>query len=467
MPTPASPLDRVRSLKGTGAPLICGALLAWLELAGGLALHSFDSLGRAEATFFHLWRPWVLILAAAAAGPWTLGRRIGLYAVAIAVAAAGETILLLRLGAVDPWPEMLRGLAVGAAVAAVADLAVQALRRWRKRLGSLAALLLLGALLFLASGTRLYETALIGPTAPRETAGPKPPLLLMTALPIVWGEGGAFDPNSRPAESYRALEREYQVTLLDAIDPDTLRGRRLMLLAQPRRLAPEELVALDAWVRDGGRILILTDPVLAAAREFPLMDIRRPPDTGLLGPLLDHWGLRLEAGNRLHDLHYFPGAGRQRRLLVDYPGRLTATGNSCRVAGRSLVARCRIGRGEALVVADADLLTDATWAPSESPRGHERHLRLADNPLIVADWLDGVAGVSRERSDRPVAWTQPVVPAFVAFLQALRPGVAAILVGLMLLFWARSVRPGRQGPTNLSTGSSTENRARTTGATKP
>jgi hypothetical protein len=465
-PTPAIRTRAARpplpSRSGAAAPLALAAVLAWAELGGGIALNPLDGLARAESLFFILWRPWILILAALIAGHWPWPRRLLLYAATLALAGAGETILLLRLGATDPWPELLRGLAVGAAAAVVADAAVQALRRWRPRLGSLAALLLLGGLLFLASGTRPYESLIVGPTAPREAAAPKPRLVLMTALPIVWGPAGAFDPNSTPAEAYRALEREFQMTPIDAIDAATLRGHRLMLLAQPRLLAPEELVALDEWVRAGGRILILTDPALSAAREFALADVHRPPDAGLLGPLLAHWGLELLPGNPQQDLFYFPGPHGPQRLLVDRPGRFAASGNSCRIAGPALVARCRIGRGEALLVADADLMIDAVWAPAGPPRGHERHLRAADNMLIVADWLDALAGIERERSDRPVAWMQPGRPRLRAMIQSALPGLLAVAAAACLFLWGLvATRRHGHSSTNLSTARSTENNSRT------
>ena len=54
------------------------------------------------------------------------------------------------------------------------------------------------------------------------------------------------------------------------------------------------LVELDQWVRGGGRLLLLADPMLEWPSERPLGDRLRPPpafaDTGLLA----HWGLRLE-----------------------------------------------------------------------------------------------------------------------------------------------------------------------------
>jgi hypothetical protein len=460
--TRAGPLALLPSAREAAAPLAAAALLAWLELAGGLRLNPIEDVGRAEALFFFIWRPWILILAAVAAGHWTLRRRILLYAATLAVAAAGETILVLRLGAADPWSEMLRGLAAGIAAAAIADVTVQLLRRWRPWVGSFAALLLLGGLFFFVSGSRPYEALVIGPTAPREASGPKPPLLLMTALPMVWGEGGAFDPNSRPSETYRALEREFAVTPIDAIEPAALRGHRLMLLAQPRLLAPEELVALDEWVRSGGRVLILTDPVLAAAREFPLGDVRRPPDTGLLGPLLAHWGVRLKPVDRMGDIFFLPGRGGDRMLLVDQAARFEASGNPCRSGGPAPIARCRLERGKALLVGDADLLTDALWVAPGSPRGHERHLRLADNVLVVADWLDELAGIERERSDRVVAWADFGQSRGEALFLALLPGLAtlAAAIALFLSGLARA-RGARPSSTNLSTGMLTENNSRT------
>ena len=69
-------------------------------------------------------------------------------------------------------------------------------------------------------------------------------------------------------------------------------------MAQPLGQAPEDLFALDNWVRSGGRMLLLADPLLEWPSERPLGDPLRPPptfvDTGLLG----HWGLRLDAADQ-------------------------------------------------------------------------------------------------------------------------------------------------------------------------
>lgn len=163
----------------------------------------------------------------------------------------------------------------------------------------------------------------------------------MTALPLVWGEGEIADTLARtrePARAYRWLSERYDVTLLDTLDAATLRRAPLLLLAQPRGLAPAELTALDEWVRRGGRALILADADLDWHGALPPGDPRAPPPMTLLDPLLTHWGLRL-----------------------DLPERFVKLGGDCAVEGRGLVALCPLGAGKAVLVADADLLHDDLW----------------------------------------------------------------------------------------------------------
>jgi hypothetical protein len=92
------------------------------------------------------------------------------------------------------------------------------------------------------------------------------------------------------------------------------------------------------------------------------------------------------------------------RLAVSRPGRLDGPG--CRPLLPGLIVSCAIGRGQAMLVADADLLRDDLWAP----HGPLRHQRTADNPLVVAGWLDRLAGVSRQRADGRVEWLDPEQP---------------------------------------------------------
>ena len=179
----------------------------------------------------------------------------------------------------------------------------------------------------------------------------RPVLHLLTGLPLAFGESFTLDAPKSPVMA--ALEREYDVRLVDG--PETLPAGGLLLAAQPRALTPERLVALDRWVRGGGRLLLLADPRLTWPSDLPLGDPQRPPyafsDTGLLA----HWGLRSESpAVGASGTARFPVAGRE--VESDSAGRLSRSAGPCRVAVDERSADCRIGRGRALVVADADFL---------------------------------------------------------------------------------------------------------------
>ncbi|MFL6845237.1 MAG: hypothetical protein ACJ8ER_10185 [Allosphingosinicella sp.] len=198
----------------------------------------------------------------------------------------------------------------------------------------------------------------------------------MTGLPLVWGEKGPFDPASRPAAAYAELGKDFAFRPVDVLDPASLSRGRLLLLAQPQRLAPAELAALDAWIRSGGRALILTDPMLNWPSELPLGDIRRPPPVGLLGPLLAHWHLAMDAPLEPEAIE---ARWNGKRIAMDSPGRLRSTSGDCAVDPGGWTASCRLGRGRVRVVADADLLRDSLWK---------------ENGEAVGAWMDELAGIS-------------------------------------------------------------------------
>lgn len=409
-----------------GAPLASAAAYVAAELVLGLYVAGLWQSGRAEAVGFLAFRPWLLILLAAcvAARPWR--RRIAFYAAALGLAGLAESALLLAWGAPDPFPEMLRGWAAGALLLVPADLLVAFARR-RGKAAAAGAALALAALLFVPAVQRGWEVLALEEIASRQAPAQKPELLLMTGLPIVWGEGGAFDPASRPALAYQVLQQEFAVRPVDTLEPQSLAGARLLLLAQPRWLSPTELVALDAWVRGGGRVLILTDPRLAWPSELPVGDIRRPPPIGLLGPLLDHWGLALRPPQ---EEGIVTAVHEGRALAMEQPGRFAAANGGCRVA-EPWLARCRIGAGEAVLVADADLVRDDLWT-GLGPRGDARHRRLADNPLFLADRLDSLAGVDRPRRAGPVAWAAAGRKTQTSVLLALLALASLFAAGLLL-----------------------------------
>jgi hypothetical protein len=237
----------------------------------------------------------------------------------------------------------------------------------------------------IAAALLLLAASAPPPAAP---AAPRPKVMLMTGLPLVWGEKGPFDPESRPAEAYARLSREFDFTPVDVLDEPALARGRILFLAQPQRLSPAELAALDSWIRSGGRALILTDPALTWPSGLPLGDIRRPPPVGLLGPLLRHWRLSMEGPQAAGEAEALWNG---RRILMDSPGRLRSSSSDCAVAPGGWTALCRLGRGAVRLVADADLLRDSTWAPNGF------HRPVADNPAVVGEWLDSLAGTPRPR----------------------------------------------------------------------
>ena len=210
------------------------------------------------------------------------------------------------------------------------------------------ALLALVAAVFLLAGAWMFARGSgPKPLSPR-SANDRPALLLLTSLPLVFGEDFSLQNNGSPALA--ALETRYRVVPISVAEPAELAKGRLLLMAHPLAQPAEDLVALDDWVRRGGRVLLLADPDLEWPSARPLGDLLRPPpmfmDTGLLA----HWGLRLDAPDG-HDVEQRTLGGFS--VLTDSPGRLSG---GCAISADGLVAHCAIGKGKATIVADADLL---------------------------------------------------------------------------------------------------------------
>lgn len=250
-------------------------------------------------------------------------------------------------------------------------------------------------------------------------------VMLMTGLPLVWGEKGPFDSAARPQAAYSRLSEEFHFRPVDVLDPATLARARFLFLAQPQRLAAAELAALDSWIRNGGRALILTDPMLSWPSELPPGDIRRPPPVGMLGPLLGHWRLGLEAPAEPREVQ---ATWNGRRISLESPGRFRSSGPDCAIASEGWMAVCRLGRGRVRLVADADLMRDSLWAPE----GPERP--VAENPAVVGEWLDELIGTARNRPRLEPSGGRGAAPALIA------AGLAAVLAVIGLLLHRRRKR---------------------------
>jgi hypothetical protein len=192
---------------------------------------------------------------------------------------------------------------------------------------------------------------------PARAPGDRPELTVLTSLPIVFPEQFTLRASAAPA--LKALQSRYRLVQISVTDRESLGQARLLLMAQPQAQPAEALVELDQWVRGGGRVLVLADPALEWPSEHALGDVLRPPlafpDTGLLG----HWGLRLDAPDSRGPKLLAVGGG---EIRTNSPGSLVATASGCAVEPEQLIARCRIGQGQAIVVADADFIDAARIA---------------------------------------------------------------------------------------------------------
>lgn len=215
-----------------------------------------------------------------------------------------------------------------------------------------------------------------------------PQIAVFTSLPIFFGESddiAASLLDEAPAHWALAALQDLagEVRPLDTLAgldrADGARGADVLLLIQPRALSAGENLALDRWVRGGGALVLFADPMLDPHSIFAPGDPRRPRDVALLSPILARWGLELfydaaqDPAERRVALpegalpvrlagHFAPlgtdGGGASGKRGDGAPIAAQASGDGagrCRFEAQGLIARCRIGKGRVLLVADASL----------------------------------------------------------------------------------------------------------------
>ncbi|QPC99388.1 Gldg family protein [Qipengyuania soli] len=191
----------------------------------------------------------------------------------------------------------------------------------------------------------------------------RPEVGLFTSLPIYWGESdnisAIIDGSGKPDWVRKLIERRFAMQPLDALEPDTLAGTKRLIMAQPRPLAPSENLALDQWVRDGGRLLVFADPMLTRHSNFAIGDKRRQQDVVVLSPILTRWGLELffddeqaegERWVKAYDGEFPVNLSGQFRL------RSAGEEGECIVSETGLLAQCQVGKGRVTLLADAAVL---------------------------------------------------------------------------------------------------------------
>lgn len=222
--------------------------------------------------------------------------------------------------------------------------------------------------------------------APAQTTPDERPVLgLMSSLPLYWAEDAAFADiaagRAAPPWQRRAIETRFELVPLDTLSPvpalspdapdtDPLQGVARLAVIQPRGLSAADNVALDEWVRAGGRLLLVLDPMLTGDYAAPLGDPRRPVDSALVPPVVKRWGLSIafpdhETGDADTGTATMPGGATVPLAYAGVIERLPGAGGDCTLPAAA-IATCRIGKGQVTLVADAALFEHPELAGEDS-----------------------------------------------------------------------------------------------------
>ena len=244
----------------------------------------------------------------------------------------------------------------------------------RTRIGLIVGVLLLAvaaAAWFVSSGSSQVEQ---GSNKVRPQVG------LLTSLPIYWPDGASIadlvDHGGELPWVRTSLERDYSITPLDTLSViesegqasiDPLAGLDRLLIVQPRGISPHDNVALDIWVREGGRLLVVIDPLLTGIYSVPLGDPAHPTIVGLVPNAFARWGIGITfyEGQEMVAREADYGAGKIPVLLsgvieprdarADASIEDIAARGRCEILGDGIAARCLVGKGRVTAVADAAL----------------------------------------------------------------------------------------------------------------
>lgn len=223
----------------------------------------------------------------------------------------------------------------------------------------------------------------------------RPRLGLMTSLPIYWPLGSDIatiaSGEAQPPWQRRLLEQRYELVPLDTLSPiaglspdapetDPLAGLDHLAIIQPRGLSPADNVALDEWVRAGGQLLLVLDPMLTGHYEAALGDPRRPTDAALIPPVVERWGLAVsydpEQSQEVENVAY--GNGTVMRSLAGEISLIEGAGGDCDIQAEGMLAQCRVGEGLVTLLADAATFEFASEALLDDKRESAAILTLPE-----------------------------------------------------------------------------------------
>jgi hypothetical protein len=195
-----------------------------------------------------------------------------------------------------------------------------------------------------------------------EIDGPPERLVLMTSLPIYWGEGADFGTLASGQGEIpwvrEALERQYDLLPIDSLSAavgNEAAGFDRLIIAQPRALSPQDNVTLDEWVNEGGRLLLVIDPLLTGSYSVPLGDPAHPMVIGLLPPVLERWGIGIRYDeNQPFALQNVEAGDLEIPFAMAGEVYLLGSGSgNCEISHQGIMARCQVGQGRVTLLADA------------------------------------------------------------------------------------------------------------------
>ncbi|EAQ29293.1 hypothetical protein NAP1_00935 [Erythrobacter sp. NAP1] len=206
-------------------------------------------------------------------------------------------------------------------------------------------------------------------TAIKDTVIERPKVGLMTSLPIYWPLEAEFadlaSGNVEVPWQREVIEVRFEIVPLDtlspipALDPDAppidpLEGLKNLAVIQPKGLSPADNVALDEWVKQGGKLLLVLDPLLTGHYHVPLGDPRRPADVALIPPVVARWGLSVEFDEEQAPLRSETfDEGSRLELAMAGAIRVYDAAADCEVTAGAAMVRCKVGEGRVTLLADA------------------------------------------------------------------------------------------------------------------
>jgi hypothetical protein len=220
-------------------------------------------------------------------------------------------------------------------------------------------------------------------------------VVLLSSIPLQWGEGdlkSVVEGEGQPDPLFGRLSEKRNMLAVDNFEQVQASGAKVAVLIQPKAFSPEDLVRLDNWVRAGGRLVFFADPALDWPTSLSLGDTQRPLFTSLHSPLFAHWGLELVLPVDAEHAHSQIDAKLGKfDLSLKSPGSWMSTETAktgsqpCRIERTALIAECRIGKGQAILVADVDMLNSDFWESAIPGATKSSNVKLAEYLIAAAE----------------------------------------------------------------------------------